>query len=86
MKKGPFKQKGFSGFGNEKYKNMKPKKKDQITKKDIQGFIKDMKPKKKDQITQKDIDKFIKEMKKGEHIENLLPKRPNATFTKRKRK
>ena len=41
----PFKMKGFGGFGNEKYKNMIPKKTDQITKKDIKGFIEDMRPK-----------------------------------------
>ena len=76
MKKGPFKQKGFSGFGNEKYKKMIPKKTDKITKKDTQGFIKDMKPKKTDQITKTDISKF----------RNSMRPKANATFTKRKRK
>ena len=71
-----FKMKGFSGFGNNEYKNMIPKKTDKITQKDIDGFIKDMRPGKNDKITQEDIQKFIQDMK---------PK-ANATFTKIKRK
>ena len=74
MKKAPFKMKGFSGFGNNEYKNMIPKKTDNISKEDMEKFIKDMRPGKNDKITQEDIQKFIQDMK---------PK-ANATFTKTK--
>ena len=68
--------KGFSGFGNDKYKNMIPKKTDNLSKKDINKFINDMRPGKNDRINKTDISKFINDMR---------PK-ANATFTKTKRK